>query len=153
MTVTTGSSLDNVRALYDHHRSVSMGKASFTQGIDTSPYNGCIGALTVCRKGPTQPMSTPSLLFFAGLAVAMVYCYLGIRRQWGPPWRIAAIGTALCAIAMSLVLATNNNADPLLAIVYGVPLGAVLAIVTIIAAMYFTRQSARTAEVDDDSDA
>ncbi|MBK9123322.1 MAG: hypothetical protein IPM16_09405 [Chloroflexi bacterium] len=98
-------------------------------------------------------MSTPSLLFFAGLAVAMVYCYLGIRRQWGPPWRVAAVGTALCAIAMSLVLATNNNADPLLAIVYGVPLGAVLAIVTIIAALYFTRQSARTSEDYDDSGA
>jgi O-antigen/teichoic acid export membrane protein len=97
-------------------------------------------------------MSTPSLLFFAGLAVAMVYCYLGIRRQWGPPWRISAVGTALCAVAMSLVLATNTNADPLLAIVYGVPLGAVLAIVTIIAALYFTRQSARPLASDEEQD-
>lgn len=96
-------------------------------------------------------MSAPSLLFFAGLAVSMVYCYLGIRRQWGPPWRVAALGTALCAVAMSLVLATNTNADTLLAIVYGVPLGAVLAIITIAAALYFTRQTIRPADDGDDA--
>lgn len=148
MVVMRGSSLDSVRALYDHRRGVSMGK-SFTQALATSPYNRCISARSVCRKGPAQPMSTPSLLFFTGLAVAMVYCYLGIRRGWGPPWRVAAVGTALCAVAMSLVLATNDNADPLLAIVYGVPLGAVLAVVTSIAAMYFTRQAARASAADD----
>lgn len=90
-------------------------------------------------------MGGASFLFFIGMAVAIVYLYLGIRRGWGRPRNVALIGIALCAVAMALVQATNPGADILLAVLYGAPLGALIGVATAAVALYFRRNEDRQA--------
>ena len=56
-------------------------------------------------------MGGASLLFFVGLAVAMIYLYLGLRRGWGSRRNVVITGVILCAVAMALVQAANPGAD------------------------------------------
>lgn len=87
-----------------------------------------------------------SYFFFIGLALAIVYLYLGIRRGWGSTRRVIITGTILCAIAMALVQAANPGADTTLAIIYGVPLGALLGLATSAIAYYFASSERRARE-------
>lgn len=88
-------------------------------------------------------MGGASLLFFAGMVLAMVYLYLGLRRGWGDRRRVLLIGVLLCAVAMTLVQAANPGADIGRAILYGVPLGAVIALATASVAWYFVTSEQR----------
>lgn len=91
-------------------------------------------------------LSGASYFFFLGLALAMVYIYLGLRRGWGSPRRVIVTGVIVCAVAMVLVQATNANADIVLAIIYGAPLGILLALVTAGIAWYFKRNEEKTTQ-------
>jgi hypothetical protein len=87
--------------------------------------------------------SGASFFFFIGLALAMVYLYLGLRRGWGSPRRVVLTGVTLCAVAMALVQAANPGADFVLAVIYGMPLGALIGLATAGVAWYFARNEQR----------
>lgn len=101
-------------------------------------------------QGAESMISGASYFFFIGLALAIVYLYLGIRRGWGSTRRVIITGTILCAIAMALVQAANPGADLTLAIIYGVPLGALLGLATAGIAYYFSRNDQRSGSVSDE---
>ena len=88
-------------------------------------------------------MGGASLLFFVGLAVAMIYLYLGLRRGWGNRRNIVIIGVILCAVAMTLVQIANPGADFGRAVMYGAPLGAAIGLATAAVAWYFATNEQR----------
>jgi hypothetical protein len=90
-------------------------------------------------------MGGTSLIFFVGLAAAMVYLYLGLRRGWGNRRNIMIIGVVLCAVAMTLVQAMNPGADFGRAVLYGAPLGAVIGLATAAVAWFFATNEQRNA--------
>jgi hypothetical protein len=90
-------------------------------------------------------MGGASLLFFVGLAVAMVYLYLGLRRGWGNRRNILIVGVLLCTVAMTLVQAANPGADFGRAVLYGAPLGAFIGLATAAVAWYFATTEQRNA--------
>lgn len=94
-------------------------------------------------------MSGASYLFFIGLAIAIVYIYLAMRRGWDSPRRVVMIGVPLCAVAMSLVQAANPGADIARAVLYGVPLGASIGLATAAVAWYFARSETRGTAPDE----
>ena len=90
-------------------------------------------------------MGGTSLLFFVGLAAAMVYLYIGLRRGWGNPRNVIIVGIVLCAVAMTLVQAANPGADFVRAVLYGAPLGAVIGLATAAVAWFFATNEQRNA--------
>ncbi len=94
-------------------------------------------------------MGGTSLLFFAGLALAIVYLYLGLRRGWGSPRNILIVGIVLCAVAMTLVQVAGPGADFVRAILYGAPLGAAIGLATAAVAWYFARSERRAGIPED----
>ena len=104
------------------------------------------GATRFCTQKADTMIQGASYFFFIGLALAIVYLYLGIRRGWGSTRRVIITGTILCAIAMALVQAANPGADTTLAIIYGVPLGALLGLATSAIAYYFASSERRARE-------
>lgn len=90
-------------------------------------------------------MGSTSLLFFAGLAAAIIYLYLGLRRGWGSRRNVIIIGVVLCAVAMTLVQASNPGADFVRAVLYGAPLGAAIGLATAAVAWYFATNEQRNA--------
>jgi hypothetical protein len=90
-------------------------------------------------------MGSTSLIFFVGLAAAIVYLYLGLRRGWGNRRNVVIIGVVLCAVAMTLVQAANPGADIGRAVLYGAPLGTAIGLATAAVAWYFATSEQRKA--------
>lgn len=90
-------------------------------------------------------MGGTSILFFMGLAAAMVFLYIGLRRGWGNRRNVIIAGVILCAVAMTLVQAANPGADFARAVLYGAPLGAALGLATAAVAWYFVTSEERSA--------
>jgi hypothetical protein len=90
-------------------------------------------------------MGGTSLIFFTGLAAAMIFLYVGLRRGWGNRRNVIIAGGILCAVAMTLVQAANPGADFVRAVLYGAPLGAAIGLATAAVAWYFATSEQRSA--------
>jgi hypothetical protein len=90
-------------------------------------------------------MGGTSFIFFMGLAAAIIYLYIGLRRGWGSRRNVIIAGVLLCAVAMTLVQAANPGADFARAVLYGAPLGAAIGLATAAVAWYFVTNEQRSA--------
>ncbi|MDX2139810.1 MAG: hypothetical protein SF123_17120 [Chloroflexota bacterium] len=82
-------------------------------------------------------MSNPaSFIFYAIFALILVGMYLGIRRGWGQPGFVAAVGIVGSVISMLLMSLSQGNAV-LHAVVVGLVVGGLFSGVTLAIAWYF----------------
>ncbi len=84
-------------------------------------------------------MGISELFFFSLNALTLTAIYLGVRRELAPVGFIAAMGIVVSVITMMLFL--SQRVEVLLqAIIFGLILGAVMAIATLMTAWYFHTQ-------------
>lgn len=88
-------------------------------------------------------MTATALLFFALFAVIIVTMYLALRRGWGKPSRVGAIGMVGSIITMTLVMASEPDVSLTRALVMGVLVGAGISGATLIMGWYFQRSEHR----------
>jgi O-antigen/teichoic acid export membrane protein len=82
-------------------------------------------------------MNNPaSFVFYAIFAVILVGMYLGIRRGWGQPGFVAAVGIVGSVISMLLMSLSQGNAA-LHAVAVGLVVGGLFSGVTLAIAWYF----------------
>lgn len=81
-------------------------------------------------------------VFFVLFALVLAGTYLGIRRAWAAPGRIAGVGMLLSIVLMTLIsLAQNNFAVQ--AIIVGILLGGLFCGATLAVAWFFQSQEMR----------
>lgn len=95
-------------------------------------------------------MQAISWVFFVLFALVLAGTYLGIRRAWASPGRIAAIGMLLSIVLMTLFsLAQNNFAVQ--AIIVGILLGGLFGGATLAVAWFFQSQEMRARYANGDA--
>ena len=87
-------------------------------------------------------MQNLSWVFFVLFALVLAAIYLGIRRAWAAPGRIAAVGMLLSIILMTLFSLSQNN-FAVQAIIVGILLGGLFAGATLAVAWYFQSHEMR----------
>lgn len=84
-------------------------------------------------------MEPLALLFFAAFALVLVMMYLGLRRGWAAPGRIAAAGVFASATTMTLSMMARSSVAPLQGIIFGTAIGVLFALAVMVIAWYFQR--------------
>ncbi|TVR23554.1 MAG: hypothetical protein EA396_03265 [Anaerolineaceae bacterium] len=79
------------------------------------------------------------IIFFLLFAVSIVGIYLGVRRELAPVGMVAGFGIMACSITMILFLLQRVDVA-LQGVIFGLIIGAVMAIATLAVAWYFHTQ-------------
>lgn len=87
-------------------------------------------------------MSSDTMFFLQAVLIALMY--IGMRRMWLPISWIVVGGVAANAILMFLRLALAEGADTGRALLFGLPLGALIGIAVASIAWYFMLQERNT---------